>query len=179
VKIYTKTGDSGDTSLFDGTRVSKTDPRVAAYGDVDELQACLGVVRAAGLPQDLDDICVTLQRDLFALGARLADPSHKIAKRVEKIVINDDSVTKLEGWIDRLDTEIPALRHFILSDGAPAGAALHLARTVCRRAERAVLSLGKDAVEPVVLVYLNRLSDLLFTMARAANHRAGATETPW
>jgi len=179
VKIYTKTGDSGDTSLFDGTRVSKTDPRVAAYGDVDELQACLGVARAAGLPADLDEMCVSLQRDLFALGARLADPSHKIAKRVEKIVINDDSVTRLEGWIDRLDTEIPPLRHFILSDGAPAGAALHLARTVCRRAERAVLSLGKDAVEPVVLIYLNRLSDLLFTMARAANHRAGATETPW
>ena len=179
MKIYTKTGDSGDTSLFDGTRVSKTDPRVAAYGDVDELQACLGVVRAAGLPEDLDGICVSLQRDLFALGARLADPSHKIAKRVEKIVINDDSVTRLEGWIDRLDGELPALRHFILSDGAPAGAALHLARTVCRRAERAVLSLGKDAVEPVVIVYLNRLSDLLFAMARAANHRAGATETPW
>ena len=179
MKIYTKTGDSGDTSLFDGTRVSKTDPRVAAYGDVDELQACLGVVRAAGLPKDLDEICVSLQRDLFALGARLADPSHKIAKRVEKIVINDDSVTRLEGWIDRLDAEIPALRHFILSDGAPAGAALHLARTVCRRAERAVLSLGKDAVEPVVIVYLNRLSDLLFTMARAANHRAGSPETPW
>ena len=179
VKIYTKTGDSGDTSLFDGTRVSKTDPRVAAYGDVDELQACLGVARAAGLPKDLDDMSVSLQRDLFALGARLADPSHKIAKRVEKIVINDDSVTRLEGWIDRLDGEIPALRHFILSDGAPAGAALHLARTVCRRAERSVLSLAKDAVEPIVIVYLNRLSDLLFTMARAANHRAGTTETPW
>jgi cob(I)alamin adenosyltransferase len=179
VKIYTKTGDAGDTSLFDGTRVRKTDPRVAAYGDVDELQACLGVVRAAGLPTDLDEMCVTLQRDLFALGARLADPSHKIAKRVEKIVINEDSVARLEGWIDWLDAEIPALRHFILSDGVAAGAALHLARTVCRRAERAVLALGADAVEPVVLIYLNRLSDLLFTMARAANHRAGATETPW
>jgi cob(I)alamin adenosyltransferase len=179
VKIYTKTGDSGDTSLFDGTRVSKTDPRVAAYGDVDELQACIGVVRAAGLPDDLNQMCVTIQRDLFALGARLADPSHKIAKRVEKIVINDDSVVKLERWIDALDTELPPLRHFILSDGLPPGAALHLARTVCRRAERAVLSLGTDAVEPVVLIYLNRLSDLLFTIARAANHRANAPETPW
>jgi len=179
VKIYTKTGDAGDTSLFDGTRVSKTDPRVAAYGDVDELQACLGVVRAAGLPDELDEMCVTLQRDLFALGARLADPSHKIAKRVEKIVINDDSIARLEGWIDKLDTEIPPLKHFILSDGCPAGAALHFARTVCRRAERAILSLGKDAVEPVVIVYVNRLSDLLFTMARAANHRAGTPETLW
>ena len=179
MKIYTKTGDAGDTSLFDGTRVSKTDPRVAAYGDVDELQACLGVVRAAGLPDELDEMCVTLQRDLFALGARLADPSHKIAKRVEKIVINDDSIARLEGWIDKLDTEIPPLKHFILSDGCPAGAALHFARTVCRRAERAILSLGKDAVEPVVIVYVNRLSDLLFTMARAANHRAGTPETLW
>jgi cob(I)alamin adenosyltransferase len=179
VKIYTKTGDSGDTSLFDGTRVSKTDPRVVAYGDVDELQACLGMARAARLPADLDEMCVTLQRDLFALGARLADPSHKIAKRVEKIVIDEASVTRLEGWIDLLDTEIPPLRHFILSDGCPAGATLHLARTICRRAERSMLLLGKDAIEPVVIVYINRLSDLLFTIARAANHRAGATETQW
>jgi cob(I)alamin adenosyltransferase len=179
VKIYTKTGDAGDTSLFDGTRVRKTDLRVVAYGDVDELQACLGMARAAGLPADLDEMCVSLQRDLFALGARLADPSHKIAKRVEKIVIDDESIARLEGWIDRLDTEIPALRHFILSDGGPGGATLHLARTVCRRAERSMLLLGKDAVEPVAIVYINRLSDLLFTMARAANHRAGATETPW
>ena len=179
MKIYTKTGDAGDTSLFDGTRVSKTDPRVVAYGDVDELQACIGVARAAKLPDDLDDMCLSLQRDLFALGARLADPSHKIAKRVEKIVINDQSVSRLEGWIDRLDTEIPALRHFILSDGSPGGAALHYARTVCRRAERSILALGKDAVEPVVIVYVNRLSDLLFTMARAVNHRANSPETPW
>ncbi len=179
MKIYTKTGDSGDTSLFDGTRVSKTDPRVVAYGEVDELQASLGVARAARLPQDLDDMCLALQRDLFALGARLADPSHKIAKRVEKIIINDDSVARLEGWIDQLDTEVPALRHFVLSGGCPSGAALHFARTVCRRAERAVLQLGADAVEPVVIIYLNRLSDLLFTMARAANHRAVCPETPW
>ena len=179
VKIYTKTGDSGETSLFDGTRVSKTDPRVVAYGDVDELQACLGVARAARLPADLDNICVALQRDLFALGARLADPAHKIAKRVEKIVIDDRSVLRLEGWIDELDAEIPPLRHFILSDGCPAGAALHFARTVCRRAERSILSLGGEAVEPITIVYVNRLSDLLFTMARAANHRAGTTETPW
>ena len=179
MSIYTKTGDTGDTSLFDGTRVPKTDLRVVAYGDVDEVQASLGVVRAAGLPADLDDLCVSLQRDLFALGARLADPSHRIAARVEKIVIDDNSIARLEGWIDTLDAEIAPLRHFILSDGCPAGAALHFARTVCRRAERSVLLLGADAVEPVVIVYLNRLSDLLFTMARAANHRAGVTETRW
>jgi cob(I)alamin adenosyltransferase len=179
VKIYTKTGDDGQTSLFDGTRVSKTHPRVVAYGEVDELQACLGLARAAAPGADLDELCVMLQRDLFALGARLADPAHKIAARVEKVVVDEASVARLEGWIDRLDEELPPLRHFILSGGTPAGAALHLSRTVCRRAERAVLLLGHTGVDPVVLVYLNRLSDLLFTMARAVNHRAAAPETPW
>jgi cob(I)alamin adenosyltransferase len=179
VKIYTKTGDSGETSLFDGTRVSKTDPRVAAYGDVDELQAAIGVARATGLDPDLDEMCVTMQRDLFAVGARLADPSHKIAARVEKATITDAHVTRLEGWIDRLDAEVPPLRHFILSGGGPPGAELHLARAICRRAERAVLAIGSGAVEPVLVVYLNRVSDLLFMMARAANHRRGVTETEW
>ena len=179
MKIYTKTGDTGDTSLFDGTRVSKTDLRVVAYGDVDELQASLGVARAMKLPRDLDEMCVMLQRDLFALGARLADPAHKIAARVQKIVIDQDSVARLEGWIDQLDTELPPLRHFILSDGSPGGASLHLARTVCRRAERSMLLLGTDAVEPIVIVYINRLSDLLFTMARAANLRDHYSETAW
>jgi cob(I)alamin adenosyltransferase len=178
VKIYTKTGDRGETSLFDGTRVLKTDPRVVAYGEVDEVQAALGVASAAGLDRELADLVVLLQRDLFALGARLADPSHRIATRVSKAVINEDSVTRLEQWIDRLEGELPPLRHFILAGGAAPGAALHLARTVCRRAERATLALGDD-VEPVVLVYLNRLSDLLFVMARASNHRAGVTEIVW
>jgi cob(I)alamin adenosyltransferase len=179
VKIYTKTGDSGETSLFGGTRVMKTDPRVVAYGDVDELHACIGMARAARLPADLDEMSLAIQRDLFALGARLADPAHKIAKRVEKVVIDDRSVTRLEEWIDKLDLELPPLRHFILSDGCPPAAALHFARTVCRRAERSILALGPGAVEPVVIVYVNRLSDLLFTMARAANHRCGTPETPW
>jgi cob(I)alamin adenosyltransferase len=179
VKIYTKTGDSGETSLFDGSRVRKTDIRVAAYGEVDELQASLGVARAAGLDADLDEMCVTLQRDLFAVGARLADPSHRIAARVEKATVTDAHVLRLEGWIDQLDLEVPPLRHFILSGGCLAGAWLHLARTVCRRAERAVLAIGEGAVEPVVIVYLNRVSDLLFTMARAANARAGTAETEW
>ncbi len=179
MKIYTKTGDAGETSLFDGTRVSKTDLRVTAYGEVDELQACLGVARAAGLPPDLDEMCVTMQRELFAVGARLADPSHRIAARVEKAVVTEQHVTQLEAWIDRLDLELPPLRHFILSGGTPAGAALHLARAVCRRAERAVLHIGAGAMEPIVLVYINRVSDLLFTMARAANHRAGVSETEW
>jgi cob(I)alamin adenosyltransferase len=179
LKIYTKTGDRGETSLFDGTRVSKTDPRVAAYGDVDELQAALGVCAAQDVGPELSELIVTIQRDLFALGARLADPSHRIAARVSKIVVDEASVTRLEAWIDRLEDTLPPLRHFILSGGSPAGAALHLARTVCRRAERAVLALGADAVEPTVLVYLNRLSDLLFVMARAVNYRAGVSETEW
>lgn len=179
MKIYTRTGDEGETSLFDQTRVSKTHPRVAAYGEVDELQACLGMVRAAGPGADLDQWCVEIQRDLFALGARLADPAHRIAARVEKVVVDEASVARLERWIDRLDAELPPLAHFILAGGTPAGAALHLARTVCRRAERAVLAAGRGEAEPIAIVYLNRLSDLLFTMARAANHRAGAAETPW
>jgi cob(I)alamin adenosyltransferase len=179
MKIYTKTGDAGETSLFDGTRVSKTDPRVAAYGDVDELQAAMGAAIAAGLDDELSEMCVQIQRDLFALGARLADPAHKIADRVKKAVVTEESVSRLERWIDGFDNEVPALRHFILSGGSPGGAALHLARAVCRRAERAVIGLGADAVEPVLLVYLNRLSDLLFVMARAANRRRGVPEVKW
>ena len=178
MKIYTKTGDRGETSLFDGTRVAKNDPRVAAYGEVDEVQAALGVALATDLDGELAEIGVALQRDLFALGARLADPSHRIAPRVSKIVIDDESIVRLEGWIDRLEAELPPLRHFILAGGAASGAALHLARTICRRAERATLALG-DAVEPILIVYLNRLSDLLFVMARASNHRAGVAETEW
>ena len=179
MKIYTKTGDDGDTSLFDGTRVAKTHPRVMAYGTVDELNAHLGAARAARLDADLSDRITHLQRDLFALGARLADPRHKIADRVTKATITEADVERLEGWIDALEAELPPLRHFILAGGAPAGAALHVARTVCRRAEAAALAVGKAEVEPVVLVYLNRLSDLLFVMARAANHRAGVPEQIW
>ena len=179
MKIYTKTGDAGETSLFDGTRVRKTDARVAAYGDVDELQASVGLAVATGLDAELAAMCVQIQRDLFALGARLADPAHKIAGRVKKAVVTEDSVTRLEEWIDGFDNDVPPLRHFILSGGAAEGAALHVARAVCRRAERAVIGLGVDEVEPLVIVYLNRLSDLLFVMARVANHRRGIVEVEW
>jgi cob(I)alamin adenosyltransferase len=179
VKIYTKTGDDGTTSLFDGTRVAKTHPRVVAYGTVDELNAHLGLARAAGLAADLADMVEHLQRDLFALGARLADPGHKIAGRVTKAAVTDGDVERLESWIDALEAELPPLRHFILAGGSPGGAALHVARTVCRRAEVDALLIGEGAVEAVVLVYLNRLSDLLFVMARAASHRAGVPESIW
>jgi cob(I)alamin adenosyltransferase len=179
VKIYTKTGDAGETSLFDGTRTSKADLRVDAYGEVDELNACLGAARGACRDADLRDALAAIQQQLFAVGARLADPLVKIAARVEKAAVRDEDVERLEQLIDRLETELPPLRRFILPGGAEAGAWLHVARTVCRRAERRVVALGEGAVEPIVLVYLNRLSDLLFVMARAANHRQGVPETEW
>jgi cob(I)alamin adenosyltransferase len=178
VKIYTRTGDSGDTSLFDGTRVKKDDPRVDAYGDIDELNAWLGLARASRLDPALDDDVVQLQRDLFALGAQLADPGHKLAPRVSKAVIGDADIARLESLIDRLEKALPPLRRFILAGGSPAGAALHVARTVCRRAERRIVALDPP-VEPVLVRYVNRMSDLLFVLARAANHRGGVSETEW
>jgi cob(I)alamin adenosyltransferase len=119
-----------------------------------------------------------IQRDLFALGARLADPRHKIAGRVEKAAVGSDDVKRLEEWIDRLEVGLPPLRRFILAGGSAAGAMLHLARAVSRRAERRIVALD-PADEPALLPYMNRLSDLLFVMARAANHRAGVRESEW
>jgi cob(I)alamin adenosyltransferase len=178
VKIYTRTGDAGETSLFDGTRVSKHDPRVDAYGEVDETNAWLGLARAAGLDPALDAEIVHLQRDLFALGAQLADPADKLAARVTKAVLTDADVLRLEDLIDRLESELPPLRRFILAGGTPAGAALHVARTVCRRAERRIVALDPPA-DLVLIRYINRLSDLLFVLARVANHRGGSHETEW
>ncbi|MCX6538234.1 MAG: cob(I)yrinic acid a,c-diamide adenosyltransferase [Acidobacteria bacterium] len=177
MKIYTRTGDTGTTSLFDGTRIAKSDPRVDAYGEVDEANAVLGLARASGLDSDLDDMLVQIQRDLFALGSRLADPTERIAGRVEKAAVGQQDVARLEGWIDQLEEELTPLRRFILPGGAMTGAALHLARTVFRRAERRMVALG--VLEPTLLAYANRLSDLLFVMARAANRRAGMPEVEW
>ena len=179
MRIYTKTGDAGETGLFDGTRVSKADPRVDAYGDVDELNAWLGVVRSASTFPDIDGLLEAIQRDLFALGSALADPSHRIAKRVDKILLDAQHVERLEKAIDSFEAELPPLRRFILAGGTQPGAVLHLARTVCRRAERGIVGLGADAVDPIVLTYINRLSDLLFVIARTVNHRAGVTEVEW
>jgi len=179
MKIYTKTGDTGETSLFGKTRISKADPRVDAYGDIDELNACLGAARAAGVDAEITAMIEQLQKDLFAVGARLADPSSRIAPRVEKVFLADADVTRLERAIDRLEGELPPLRRFILPGGSPAGAQLHVARTVCRRAERRAIGLGAGAVDPIVITYLNRLSDLIFVMARVVNHRAGVPETEW
>lgn len=179
VKIYTKTGDAGETALFDGTRVPKSDARVGAYGEVDELNALLGVARSHLRDAALGEMIARIQRDLFALGARLADPAQRIADRVAKAALGPEDVTRLEGWIDELETGLPALRRFILAGGTPAGATLHLARTVCRRAERRIVALGQAAVAPAILAYMNRLSDLLFVMARTVNARAGAPEQEW
>jgi cob(I)alamin adenosyltransferase len=179
VKIYTRTGDSGETGLFDGTRVRKSDPRVDAYGEVDELNALVGMARAHGVDAEIAGMLDAIQRDLFALGAKLADPAARIAPRVTKAALAGDDIARLEGWIDRLEGELTPLRRFVLPGGALAAATLHVARTVCRRAERRVESLGRDAVQPGLLVYLNRLSDLLFVLARAVNRRSGLGDVEW
>ena len=194
MKIYTRTGDAGDTSLVGGARVRKSDARVDAYGEVDELNALLGLALASllsgssGRPlaahaggaavEDIADALAAIQRDLFALGARLADPNDRISPRVTKAVLQDADVERLEQLIDRLEAGLPPLAHFILPGGTEPGAALHLARTVCRRAERRMVAL-QPAVHELLIRYVNRLSDLLFVMARAVNHRSGAPETQW
>ena len=181
-RIYTRAGDEGETGLVDGTRVSKADPRVDAYGDVDELNAWLGLVRARQPGADLDAMLARIQRDLFALGARLADPRSAATGGPAKAALGQDDVTRLENAIDTLENELPALRRFILPGGAETGALLHLSRTVCRRAERRIVTVaaqGDGAADALAIVYINRLSDLLFVMARAVNRRAGAGETEW
>jgi len=178
VKIYTRTGDAGETSLVGGSRVAKNDPLVDAYGEVDELNAWLGLVRASRVDPAIDHELDRLQGDLFALGAQLADPAGKLAGRVTKAIVGDQDVARLESLIARLEADLPPLRRFILAGGTPAGAALHLARTVCRRAERRMVALTPP-VDPALLRYINRLSDLLFVLARTVNHRGGVLETEW
>jgi cob(I)alamin adenosyltransferase len=178
MKIYTRTGDSGETSLFDGTRVSKADDRVDAYGEVDELNAFLGLARSSMLDPDLDAVIDRVQRSLFALGAELADPRDKIARRVTKAAITDEDVARLEELIDHHETELRPLTRFILPGGSPAAAAMHLARAVSRRAERRIVAL-QPPVDSVLIRYINRLADLLFVLARVINHRAGTPEREW
>jgi cob(I)alamin adenosyltransferase len=177
MKIYTRTGDGGATTLFDGTRIAKSDPRVDAYGEVDEANAFVGAVRAETLDADIDDLLGQVQRDLFALGSRMADPAERIADRVAKIALGPADVTKLEAWIDKYEEELTPLRRFIQPGGTRAAAAMHVARTVCRRAERRMVALAVLEVE--FLAYMNRLSDLLFVLARVVNHRAGVAEAEW
>ena len=181
MKIYTRTGDNGDTGLFGGGRVAKDDQRVEAYGDVDELNAVLGMARAIEVMPRIDEVLVPVQRDLFAIGALLATPDRdKMAQHLEKARIDEERITQLEHLIDDAESELEPLRSFILPGGSPKAAALHVARTVCRRAERRVVTLQRTVEIPsLVVIYLNRLSDLLFTLARLANHRAGAGEVTW
>ena len=180
MKIYTRTGDSGETGLFGGGRVSKTHPRVEAYGDVDELNAAIGMARAIEMMPRIDEVIVPVQRDLFAIGALLATPDRdKMKRQLEKASIDERRIRELERAIDEGDAELEPLRSFIVPGGTPKAAALHVARTVCRRAERRVIALDQEEIPAIVVVYLNRLSDLLFTLARVANRRAGAGEVTW
>jgi cob(I)alamin adenosyltransferase len=175
-KIYTRGGDAGETSLGDGSRVSKLDCRIGAFGTVDELNSALGVVLAGEIPEDLRDPLERIQNELFDVGADLSVPWGVTDRlRVEQRMIDE-----LEGLCDRFNASLPELRSFVLPGGTEPAARLHVARTICRRAEREVL-LGAREVElnPLVLAYLNRLSDLLFILARTANASAGAGEPLW
>jgi len=176
MKIYTRTGDAGETALFGGGRVPKDHPRVVAYGTVDELNASLGVAVTVSGREDVRERLGRIQHDLFALGALLSTPPPETGRTAPKGLPRPplQRIPEMEEWIDEADARLPELRAFILPGGSTAAAALHLARTVCRRAERAVVHLGtSEAVEDWVLVYLNRLSDLLFTFARLENLAEG------
>jgi cob(I)alamin adenosyltransferase len=180
MKIYTKTGDKGETGLIGGARVLKSALRVEAYGEIDELNAVLGCIRTKLTDETISESLLRIQRDLFAIGAQLADPRGQVEKKAEKVSIGEERVRQLEEIIDRYDAVLPPLRSFILPGGTEGGALLHLARAVCRRAERRMVALSQEtSLSPVLIVYINRLSDLLFTLARAVNREAGTEEIPW
>jgi cob(I)alamin adenosyltransferase len=179
VRIYTKTGDEGITGLLGNRRVPKDDIRIEAYGTIDELNAVLGLIHAQEVDSATCTLVSELQNELFVVGSALADPDPK--GRYHS-AIGPEHVQRLERWIDELESELPPLTCFILPGGSPAGAKLHLSRTVCRRAERLVVGLARQpgaAVPSTLIVYLNRLSDLLFVMARVVNHRAQVADIPW
>jgi len=179
VKLYTKTGDAGETGLFGGARVSKASARVGSYGAVDELNAAVGVARAHGLPAGIDEVLTRVQVDLFTLGAELATVPGK-ERNIGIALLDDADVARLEGAIDASEAALEPLKTFVLPGGSIAAAHLHVARTVCRRAEREVVALtATEPVREVVTVYLNRLSDLLFSLARQANQLAGVADVPW
>jgi cob(I)alamin adenosyltransferase len=177
MKIYTKKGDFGQTSLFGGTKVMKDEIRIEAYGTVDELNSIIGMILTHNLSPHGISILKDIQHQLFILGADLATPQNKKAK-IERI--GKKEIEVLEQWIDKLDDKLQPLTTFILPGGSPAGASLHMARTVCRRAERRTVSLKKsEPISDECIIYLNRLSDLLFVMARYENQEKGIEETPW
>lgn len=181
MRIYTRTGDAGETGLFGGGRVPKDHPRVQAYGDVDELNSTLGLVRSTQPVDFMDPLLEAIQRDLFSLGGHLATPDpDKVKDALEKADLSAERIAVFERTMDAADQELPPLRAFVLPAGTGKAAVLHLARTVCRRAERSVVRLShEEPVPELFLVYLNRLSDLLFTLARLANHRDGAGDVTW
>ncbi|MEX0822509.1 MAG: cob(I)yrinic acid a,c-diamide adenosyltransferase [Rhodothermales bacterium] len=181
MKIYTRTGDQGTTALFGGDRVSKTDARIAAYGTVDETNSYIGLARSLAADQPgfdrLDAHLSTIQNDLFILGADLATPYEARAKTAR---VGDEHVARLEESIDSLQDELPELKQFILPGGTPTSSVLHVARTVCRRAERLVIAAAEsENISPAATIYLNRLSDYLFVLARWANRVQGGTEHRW
>ena len=179
-RIYTRTGDTGETGLFGGGRVSKADPRVEAYGAVDELNATIGSALALGLDAMTTAALRAAQADLFAIGAHLATPPGKDAAATHLPRLPEARIGEWEQWIDRVEGTLPELRAFILPGGSPGAAALHVCRTVCRRAERRVVALAaEETVHPAIIVYLNRLSDLLFVAARHANAAADVEDTLW
>jgi cob(I)alamin adenosyltransferase len=179
MKIYTRTGDDGTTGLFGGHRVPKDAVRVEAYGTVDETNAAIGVARASGVPAEIDGVLADVQSDLFTIGAELACVPGKEDKLRMRLIAAEDAA-RLEWAIDEAETALAPLTSFVLPGGAPAAAALHAARCVSRRAERCVLAASRlEPVRAEVLVYLNRLSDLLFVLARRANHAAGIADVPW
>lgn len=183
MKIYTKTGDEGETSLFGGMRVPKDDARVRAYGDVDELNAVLGFVMALEPSTFESGMLASTQRDLFTIGAELATPDPaKMGKALNRsgTAIGGSDVAALEDIIDRHEAKLKQLKNFILPGGTPKAAAFHVARTVCRRAERSVVTLSRtEQINPGIIHYLNRLSDLLFVLARAVNQQAGTPDVQW
>jgi cob(I)alamin adenosyltransferase len=178
MKIYTRTGDDGTTGVLGPKRLAKNAPRVEAYGQVDELNATLGVARSLDAHGWLESELAAIQWTLFSLGAELATTSKDGLEKLERVA--DGDITTLEQLIDRFDEQLPELTSFIVPQGAPLAAQLHVARTVCRRAERAVVALAKDEkIEMRLVRYLNRLADLLFVMARWCNRTAGVAETEW
>jgi cob(I)alamin adenosyltransferase len=181
MKLYTKGGDTGETGLLGGRRVSKDDLRVHAYGEVDELNAHIGFALALDPPDFARALLESVQRDLFTIGAELAAPDPvKVAKHLPDPLLSQREIEALERAIDEHDAALPPLRRFILPGGTPKAAALHVARGACRRAERAVVSLARQApMSPAILTYVNRLSDLLFVLARAANAQAGRSDVAW
>lgn len=179
MKIYTRTGDKGDTGLFGGVRVQKDDPRVEAYGTIDETNAAIGVALSHCQASFVQRVLTEVQSDLFTLGAELSAVAGS-EQRLGIQLLTDADVLRLEHAIDEAEEPLPPLKNFVLPGGPPDVAALHLARTVARRAERRVLSLSqRETVRSTLLVYLNRLADLLFVLARRAGHEKGAADVPW